>query len=194
MPGRNCAYQDDTFLLKQLHGKDMGAFSFIFDAYSKRLFFYCRAILNTDQAAEDAVQDTMLTLWRHTTEFRSIVSLKTFLYQTAKNRSLDMLRHTQVENRHNMKAARELSESFLELKLIEEEVIAELHRRVDELPAECARIFRMSLKGMGNIQIADELGISVSTVKTQKQRAMAALRSHFGRLTPFVILLAASRF
>ncbi len=190
MPERSETYRDDPqAMLHRLHRKDPGVFSVIFDSYSKQLFFYCRAILGVDATAEDVVQETFVRLWRHDTEFQSIVSMKTFLYRTARNMSIDILKHQRVEQRHNAMAAHELGDSVLEQKLIEEEVIADLYAMIERLPAACARIFRMSLGGMKNHEIARELSLSVTTVKTQKQRAIAALRARFGSLTPLLLLL-----
>jgi RNA polymerase sigma factor (sigma-70 family) len=76
--------------------------------------------------------------------------------------------------------------------IIRSEVLAEIHKAITLLPGSCQQIFRMSyLDDMKNNQIADVLGISVNTVKTQKQRALKVLRGH---LSPelFVILLAFS--
>jgi RNA polymerase sigma-70 factor (ECF subfamily) len=180
---------DPRLILQRLSARDSGTFSFIFDTYSKQLFFYCRAILGVEVTAEDVVQETFVKLWEHETEFQSILSMKTFLYRTAHNMAMDILKHSRVEQRHGSRAVLELNDSVLEQKLIEEEVIAELYGVIERLPSACAKIFRMSLDGMKNGEIAELLSISIATVKTQKQRAKRVLRDHFGNLTPLLLLL-----
>ena len=64
--------------------------------------------------------------------------------------------------------------------LIEEEMLGQLYRAIEELPTECARVFKLGLEGLSNQEIADTLSVSIHTVKTQKQRAMSVLKQRFG--------------
>lgn len=60
--------------------------------------------------------------------------------------------------------------------IIEEEAIRALYAAIDRLPAQTSRVIRMSLKGLKNQAIAEELGISVNSVKTLKYNALHTLR------------------
>lgn len=82
----------------------------------------------------------------------------------------------------------ELSEDSLDEKMIEEEVLGEIYRAIDELPPECRRVFRLGLEGLSNQEIADSLSISINTVRTQKQRAMAVLKKRFSMGILLVLL------
>jgi RNA polymerase sigma-70 factor (ECF subfamily) len=62
---------------------------------------------------------------------------------------------------------------------VEEELLGELYRAVELLPPGCVQVFKLSLAGVGNQEIADRLSLSIHTVKTQKQRALAALKERF---------------
>ena len=64
--------------------------------------------------------------------------------------------------------------------MIEEELLGQLYRAIEELPTECARVFKLGLEGLSNQEIADTLKVSIHTVKTQKQRAMTTLKNRFG--------------
>ena len=67
-------------------------------------------------------------------------------------------------------------------------MLGEIYRAIDELPSECGRVFRLGLEGLSNQEIADTLSISVNTVKTQKQRAMAVLKKRFSTGMLLVLL------
>ncbi|MDR0544329.1 MAG: sigma-70 family RNA polymerase sigma factor [Odoribacteraceae bacterium] len=173
--------RDDDRLLDALAKGNREAIAYLFDAKAKSLCFYCREILRDEALAEDVVQEVFVRLWETPRRFPSRLAAHAFLYRVGRNLALDLLKHRLVQRRHEPAIARELSDDSLDQKLIEEELLGELHRAIGQLPAECARVFRLSLAGAGNREIADRLSISIHTVKTQKQRAMAALRERLGR-------------
>ena len=47
---------------------------------------------------------------------------------------------------------------------------------INTLPNKCAHIIRLSIKNLTNSEIANELGISINTVKAQKKIAYKKLR------------------
>ena len=66
---------------------------------------------------------------------------------------------------------------------VEDEVIdtsirdARIWRAIDELPKKCREIFLMSKRdGLSNSEIAEELNLSVKTVKNQITKAFSRLR------------------
>ena len=144
--------EEPEYLVKRLRESDENAFAFLLDTYGKSLYFYCNSIL----------------------------PIRVFLYQTARNKCLDLLKHEQVVHKYEADIVRELSEDFLDEKMIEEEMLGQLYRAIEELPTECARVFKLGLEGLSNQEIADTLSVSIHTVKTQKQRAMSVLKQRFG--------------
>ena len=116
-----------------------------------------------------------------------LLPIRVFLYQTARNKCLDLLKHEQVVHKHEAALIQELSEDSLDEKMIEEEVLGEIYRAIDELPPECRRVFRLGLEGLSNQEIADSLSISINTVRTQQQRAMIVLKKRFSMGTLLVL-------
>ena len=82
----------------------------------------------------------------------------------------------------------EETDADFDLMVIEEEAIEALYSAIDRLPAQSARIMRLVVKGDKNQEIADELGISVNSVKTLKYNALNILRKE---LTGSLLLLLA---
>ncbi len=54
---------------------------------------------------------------------------------------------------------------------------AKIWKAIDSLPEKCREVFLMSKRdGFSNQEIADELGISIKTVKNQMTKALSRLR------------------
>lgn len=180
--------EEPEYLVKRLRDSDEYAFAFLLNTYGKSLYFYCNSILKNDTFAEDIVQESFVCFWERRKDFIQLLPIRVFLYQTAKNKCLDLLKHEAVVLKHETDVIRELNDDCLDEKMIEEEVLGEIYRAIEELPTECARVFKLGLEGLSNQEIADTLSVSIHTVKTQKQRAMVVLKHRFGMETILVVL------
>lgn len=167
----------------------------IFDGYYTRLVYFSYQIINNKQQAEDIVQDAFVKFWNHSDHIsNNPIAIKNFLYSTAKNASLNVIRHNKIAEQHINSLDCVPTQEAVFHSIIRAEVLAEIYEAIALLPDNCQQIFRMSyIDDMKNSQIADVLGISVNTVKTQKQRALKVLRR---RLSPelLVILLVFFKF
>ena len=62
--------------------------------------------------------------------------------------------------------------------IIRAEVIMSIHEAIATLPTEKGKIIKMTyLEGKTNKETADELGLSIQTIKNQKLRGLALLKS-----------------
>ena len=59
---------------------------------------------------------------------------------------------------------------------VQEELIRQIYVYIEDLPEERKKIILLSLKGHSGKEIAEILGISIHTVKTQKNRTFKYLR------------------
>ena len=159
--------------------------------YHALVFFAIRLVSNRIEA-EDIVQDAFAKYWAQ----RDLVSedpsaVKSYLYTSVRNACLNAVRHRAVAARfenENSRTELPAERSILE-HLLEAETIAIVHKAMSMLPPVCRQIARMShLEGKKNEEIAAELGISVNSVKTHKQRALKLLRQH---LDPEMLMLLA---
>lgn len=155
------------------------AFSRIFDAYYKRIVYFAFQIVGNREEAEDIAQDTFENYWYSYPRIATHeIAIKNYLYSTAKNLSLNCLRHREVINRYRVKNTEPEPDSVDLLNiLIKTEVSAEVHKAISALPRQCREIARMAfLQGLKNQEIADLLQISIHSVRAQKQRAIQLLR------------------
>src|SRR4029450_9908443 len=80
-----------TDLISRARAGDGEAFRELTDSYRRELQVHCYRMLGSFQAAEDALQDTLLTAWRGLGGFEGRSSIRTWLYRIATNRCLDAL-------------------------------------------------------------------------------------------------------
>ena len=83
-----------------------------------------------------------------------------------------------------------MGEEDVSEKIIRAEVVNELFKAIELLPAACREIFRLGyIEGLSNPKIAEVLDVSVNTVKTQKQRGIKILRNVLRPEAIFLLLL-----
>lgn len=140
------------------------------------LCHFSKQYVADDAAAEDLVQDSFLKLYNTIENFSDYRSAKSFLYTCVRNAALNHIRHLKVEEEFIRQESPGEYESVFE-KIVEAEVTGKIHQAIESLPDRCRTIFKLGyLEELKNQEIADRLGISVNTIKTQKQRAMQLLR------------------
>lgn len=144
--------------------------------YQKMLLplgMYALRMVGSVTEAEDVVQGAFMKAWDKVAAGGEIANFKAYMYMAVRNGSLDFLR--------GARATEELDE---EMPVAEEEIDtserdARIWRIVDSLPPRCREVLLMSKRdGMGNAQIAAELGISVKTVENQMTKALNKLRGY----------------
>ena len=178
--------------LESLH-PDKG-FELLFKTYYPRLCHFSFQIVRDKVNAEDVVQEAFIKYWNQREEIASHnIAVKNFLYSTVRNASLNLIRHDKVIGNYlEQQDPSPIEEFNIIHSIMRSEVLAELHMALDTLPESCKRISKMGyLDGMKNNEIAQKLGISVNTVKTQKQRGLQLLRLILKpeAFTVFILLL-----
>jgi RNA polymerase sigma-70 factor (ECF subfamily) len=135
------------------------------------------------------VQDVFISFWEKRQDFDHINAVKAFLYTSVRNKCLNQLKHQLVIQKNEKELIRELeSEQFFASHIIEEEVFNRLTAEIRNLPKSSQEIMLLALNGLTNPEIADELNISVNTVKTQKKIAYSKLKHKLGPVFSGILL------
>lgn len=175
--------------IKRLERGEEGAFQQLFETYHKALCYFATRIIRDESEAEDIVQEVFLSFWRMDRGgFPNAKTIKAFLYNSVQHRCLNYLRDLEIRDRNYRNLHREeMDGDYFLCQQIRAEVIAELFTAIDELPEKCKDIFKRSyVDGQEDKKIAEELDISINTIKTQKQRAKSYLRVRLGDLFLYV--------
>lgn len=161
----------------------------LFKTYYTRLcYFAFQFIGNKDQARDIAQEAFVSYLGQREKVAVHPLAIKNFLYSSVRNACLNELRHEKVVEKFAAAQENVLpDDSTIILTMIRSEVAGEIHRALETLPESCQLIIRMGyINGLKNQEIANQLNISVNTVKTQKKRGLQLLRL---RLNPEIYTL-----
>lgn len=162
-----------------LQGEDRKGFSFLYNLYYLRIFYFIQKFVDNAQEAEDITADCFVKLWQYS-QANAIKNVKSFLHVTARNACLDHLKakrtHSQKENEISWLAEQE-SRSNFQLAEIKAEVLQEIYAEIEKLPNTSKEVFKLSfIEGMKNSEIATLLNLSEQTVYNQKAMALKGLR------------------
>ena len=157
---------------------DEAQFRFIFDKYYITLCMFANQYVEDDALAADIVQECFVKLWQLRDDFMYVDQIKSFLYTSVRNKSLNELEHTKVMNEYAQKVMEMGKDSFFQDKVIAEESYRILVDAIDKLPPQMKNIMRLALEGKTNPEIAEALNISGETVHSQKKIAYRKLRGY----------------
>lgn len=148
------------------------AFEDLFRRHSSSLFRFARRLTDNTADAEEAVQDSFVTLW---TKRNSIVtadgSVLPWLLVTCRHHCRNLIRK---RRRHQTTDLTEMIEKDYEDELSTPEW---LMSELDALsPVDRALVMRCLLEGMPYRRVADELGLTVGAVTKRIQRMRNRLR------------------
>ncbi|PKQ62813.1 hypothetical protein BZG02_11495 [Labilibaculum filiforme] len=177
---------DQTFLNLFRNG-NQDSFKHLYDKYFDVLFLFGQKYISGQDIVEDIIQESFIKVWEKRATFYHEAALRAFLYKTVRNSCLNQIEHQKVRKSYEGQVNKTIcDEDYFLHNVIEEEVSRMIKDTVQKLPESARLIYLLSLKGLKNAEIAEDLDISINTVKTQKQRAGKFLKENLKNL--FTIL------
>ena len=151
-------------------------FESLFNYNYRPLCIYALHYLSDVDAAEDVVQECFATLWEKLQHGAEIANRRSYLYTTVRNRCLDQLRrkgvHTESLNPYDTYGI--IDDDDAQERSLQE---ARMWTAIDSLPEKCRKVFILSKRdGLKYEEIAEELGLSVNTVRNQISKAFNLLK------------------
>lgn len=158
-----------------------------------RLVSYSIKLVKDGFEAEEVVGNVMLQLWESRRRFENVRDIKSYLYTMVRNASLAHLKKDKpMLPLDELPIQDDAAAGSFDFDLLEEEVYAVLQKALNELPMKCREVFELScIDGLTYREVAEELGISVNTVKSQRARAIELLRLQM-KDYPYLLLLLLS--
>jgi RNA polymerase sigma-70 factor (ECF subfamily) len=144
------------------------------------LVTYASGYLFDKASSEDVVQEVFLFLWEESNKIDLKTNLKAYLYAMVRNRCLDRLKAVQITDGSKiLEAQTAFSINYSTNWVVEEEKEIRYQQAMDiieNLPVKMRIIVKLRLiENYRYKEIADELNVSLNTVKTQLKRAKAKL-------------------
>lgn len=161
----------------------------LFNLWFEDLMRFVCSYVRDEEIAKDTVHDVFYTIWRNREKLDISKSMKSYLFTLARNYALNYLRHRKVTLANeqwlasNMKNIQEELDDY-ELRM------ARLDRKLKELSQKQHELLELCfVKGITYKEAADELHITVNTVKTHIQRALRFLRAELNEDLILIFLL-----
>jgi RNA polymerase sigma-70 factor (ECF subfamily) len=153
---------------------DSSAFEILVERHRDFMYSICRKITCNDQDAVDALQDALVTSWRHIGSFECRSSIRTWLFRVATNAAVDEVRR-RARRQDQADAAVGDRASSLDV-----EAMAVARTTVDWALARLPPQFRAAVVlreyyGLTYQEIAETLDIPIDTVKSRISRGRQAL-------------------
>lgn len=160
-----------------------GAFDYFFRKWYPALCLYANKILNDRFEAEDIASGAFIKIWKKHSQFHQAQNIRSYLYRIVRN---ECFTHLKLQGR-TLRMEEEIKHFTrseftpdIEKQIVAAEFLRELFQAFSDLPAQCSQVFNMLYKEGKTVKdIAKELELSESTVKTQKARGLLTLRKRF---------------
>jgi len=184
-----------TLHFHQFKDGDCRAFEFFFKQHFNNLVGFGVQFIGDEDKARSVAQDAFIKLWENREKVQKINGVKAFLYRSAKTDCLNLLRHHKVVQKYRSKTLHERERSLhieiLNSMQFDSVTLSELELHIDksieELPNKCKQVFlKKRLENKKNIEIAEELGITIKAVEANITRATKFLKL---RLSNYLYLL-----
>ncbi|MDR1720101.1 MAG: sigma-70 family RNA polymerase sigma factor [Dysgonamonadaceae bacterium] len=179
---------DDTTLSLNISQGDHSAFRLLMERYYGALWVFSNRILDDDFYAEDVVQDVFVDVWSQRKQLAEVVSVKSYLYGMVKNKCLTVIRSSKISEKYPCEF-QHIEDDMLD-KYIETETIRLLLNAVEALPPRSARVLKLSLEGLRQEKIAEQMGITVATVKALKAEGIKKLKKNLSLTLAINIIFA----
>lgn len=150
---------------------------YIFKNHYEQMFRFALSYVYDYQIAEDIVHDVLLKFIEQKNKLQKNDSLFSYLLSAVKNKSIDYIRKYNIEDeRKNKLLEASLFSDTIEYH-IDDELLKIIYNAIEELPEQCRKVFKMNvIDGLKYKEVAEELNISINSVKVQKNRAVKNLK------------------
>lgn len=172
---------EELLLLKKMKAGDESALEFFFNEYMEILYFRALGFVHDQLVAQDIIQEVFIKFWEHRAQLEISFSVYAYLNQAVANACKNHLEYVSVRRRYANRYMENFEEEEAEYEADELEGLrVQLHGFIDSLPDKCREIFILScVEGLKYREVAERLGVSVNTVKTQVKVAYQRLRMEF---------------
>lgn len=180
----------DAELVAAWQAGDDQAFDALVERFSRRVHGICLRYFRDPADAEEAAQDTFVTLYRRGHTFRGDAKLSTWLFRVATNACHDVARRRGRRPEELPLTPARLAEADAEVPDVAAQVDAaeldpELRSALDALdPEQRDAVVLRDVVGLSYEEVAARCGIAVGTAKSRVHRAHARLAATLSAPAP----------
>lgn len=185
--------EGESLLIQRIKEGEEYAFEIAFLKYHSSLCRYIWKYVRSEEIAEEIVQEVFTEVWEDRKKLNPSGHLRGFLFEVARNKALDHIKHQKIVERYiaeTKKRKREVHDkSFHQKKRDSEEFREAMREAIHNLPPRGRQIFKLNRdEGLTYLEISEYLDISVKTVETHMRRALKELRERLSKYVPSIVL------
>ncbi|MBD1429222.1 MULTISPECIES: RNA polymerase sigma-70 factor [Sphingobacterium] len=152
-------------------------FQLIYRDHYAQLYLHALKMLKDNEEAKDIVHEVFTRLWLKFTQLPENINIKSYLLVAVRNAVLDRFSKDTVRRKYLSQLDPSDFLYFNDQAEIETELMGIIENEIAQLPEQMRIVFMQSrFHDKSNSQIADELNISINTVKTHISRAIKRLK------------------
>ncbi|MDD7887301.1 RNA polymerase sigma factor [Flavivirga sp. 57AJ16] len=180
-----------NLIFEEIKNKNRQVYRTFFNKNYEDLVIYANSYLFDKPASEDVVQEVFIYIWEKAHKIELESSFKGYIYTMVRNRCLNFLKSLKITDNFNVLEfnVNLITEHVFDSASDEDKKIVyhQILKIVDTLPERMKQIVKLKfLHNYKYREIAEELDISVNTVKTQLKRAKSKITE---LVTSILILL-----
>ncbi|MFY0713701.1 RNA polymerase sigma-70 factor [Seonamhaeicola sp. NFXS20] len=163
----------------KLHPISLEGYKTLFNTLYPPLCLFASKYLGDIEVSKDIVQEVFIKIWEKNPQFKSQYAIKGYFYNAVKNRCLDYLKSKHVKVLNEATPAHLLqieSEDYFLSQVTMVETYAQLYKAIKTLPKKMGKVMELTLNNYSTNEIAEELSVTASTVRSQKVAAIHTLR------------------
>jgi RNA polymerase sigma factor (sigma-70 family) len=166
-------------LIADLKAKDKSAFENLYDKYSGAMFNIILRIVNSNEVAEDVLQDSFLKIWKSIESYdESKSTIFTWMLNVCRNTALDALRKANVRPTIQTDTENVYVDSLRTVQMNTDSI--GLKNSLKYLtPEQSVVIQAIYFNGLTHEEAAKELDIPLGTVKTRIRMGLTTLKNVF---------------
>lgn len=187
----------DTILLERLVNADFEAFDEIYDQHWSMFLRIAIKKVGDVDIAMDIVQDLFVDLWQRRHNITIQTGLRAYLVSALYHKLFQYFRKKGIQEKHIEQYSLLVQDGLQEIFPIDgyeenyTEVLVAIEQSVEEMPDRMRVVFNLKYqRSLSNHEIAEQLGISLQTVKNQLSKALNLVRQHMQQqqLDPMLFL------
>ncbi len=163
------------------------AYEAFFKKYYQDLFLWANSIVKDAEAAEDIVQDFFVDFWEKK-RFKGVTTnLQSYIFRSVRNTCLNYIEREQkllhdIEHLEEKEAPPKANANIIENSQL-------IYSAINELPERCREVFILCcVNGYTYNEAAEDLGVTINTVRTHMVRAFKFLREKLKSPHQFYLL------
>ncbi|WP_293311796.1 RNA polymerase sigma factor [Pedobacter sp. UBA5917] len=187
----------DQQLLEECSRDNLKAFNVLFDRYFTKLYRYALGYVNDECFAEEAMMDLMMWIWekRHSLNIQG--EFKHYIFRAAKNATIKAIRKKAIQSAPIESIENHISftSHTADHAILTSELEQCYQNELDLLSPQRKIVFQLSREEeLSHAEIADNLDISINTVKNHIKFSLNHFRKGFLRYKDAALIIGIMLF